>query len=73
MTVAENLRWIVAMSGTRVSNAELRRATDLLAISRHLYTQVRELSAGQARRAALASLPLCNAQIWLLDEPVGFS
>ena len=70
MTVAENLRWNAAMTGVRVSNSDLEYAVETLAIDNCLHTQVRELSAGQARRAALASLPLCNAQIWLLDEPL---
>jgi heme exporter protein A len=32
-------------------------------------TRVRHLSAGQKRRAALASLRLSGAKLWLLDEP----
>ncbi|HLF10747.1 MAG TPA: ATP-binding cassette domain-containing protein, partial [Gammaproteobacteria bacterium] len=32
-------------------------------------TRVRYLSAGQKRRAALASLRLSGASLWLLDEP----
>ncbi len=38
-------------------------------LKNQLHTPCQELSAGQKRRVALASLRVFNADIWLLDEP----
>jgi len=66
LTVTENLEFHAALWGTRRDFAgvlgELR--LDVAANMR-----VRYLSAGQRRRAALATLQVSDAKLWLLDEP----
>jgi heme exporter protein A len=66
LTVRENLEFHTALFGATeplepvLSELQLEAAAD---------TRVRYLSAGQKRRAALASLRLSGARLWLLDEP----
>ncbi len=67
LTVAENLQFCAALWGSDGSPAELARELDL---EDCLGRQVRFLSAGQRRRAALGCLRLRPAALWLLDEPL---
>lgn len=60
--VAENLRFW----GTPTAIAAALAQMDLSALAD---LPARMLSAGQKRRLAIARLALCNARIWLLDEP----
>jgi heme exporter protein A len=67
LTVAENLSFYAALWGSP------ERPEDLVAelgLDRCLSLQVRDLSAGQRRRAALGCLRLRAATLWLLDEPL---
>jgi heme exporter protein A len=69
LTAIENLRYACALR-THHQPAQLRAALDaagLGAIDPQLL--VRNLSAGQKRRVALARLSLWGAMLWLLDEP----
>ncbi len=66
LTVRENLRFHAALF--RVSEP-LEPVLSELRLEAVAETRVRYLSAGQKRRAALASLRLCSAKLWLLDEP----
>lgn len=69
LTAFENLRYACALR-TRHTPEQLRAALEaagLGAIDPQL--PVRNLSAGQKRRVALARLSLWGATLWLLDEP----
>jgi len=66
LTVRENLQFQSSLFGVSrplapvLAELRLEGAADM---------RVRHLSAGQKRRAALASLQLSGAKLWLLDEP----
>jgi heme exporter protein A len=64
LTVAENLRFAVRVSGGTVA-----AALHALGLSGLAELPARMLSAGQKRRLALARLALSAAPLWLLDEP----
>jgi heme exporter protein A len=66
LTVLENLRFHAAIWGHAADFDELLRD---LALSTVAGVRVRYLSAGQQRRASLATLKLCAAKLWILDEP----
>jgi len=66
LTVLENLRFYAAIWGGEMNLDEL--VADL-ALSSAAHVRVRYLSAGQQRRASLATLKLCAAKLWILDEP----
>lgn len=66
LTVVENLRFYAAIWG---SATDLNRLVEDLGLSAAANVRVRHLSAGQQRRASLATLKLCAAKLWLLDEP----
>ncbi len=66
LTPVENLRWYQALTDSDES------ALDALArVGLGGYEEVRcqNLSAGQHRRVSLARLLVCQAPLWLLDEP----
>ena len=65
LTVRENLEAAGRLSGGSEVEAALRRF-GLLSVAD---SPARALSAGQRRRAALARLLLCDAALWILDEP----
>jgi heme exporter protein A len=66
LTVLENLRFHAAIWGGETNLDEL---LEDLALSAAANVRVRYLSAGQQRRASLATLKLCAAKLWILDEP----
>lgn len=68
LTVKQNMKFWAATVGA--SDAEVKAAMARMRIDGRL-TDVRtaQLSAGQRRRTALASLIVRRAEIWLLDEP----
>lgn len=68
LTVAENLRFAQQLAGIDAP-AAIRAAAARLGIDHLLDLPTGVLSAGQRRRAALARLPLSEAEVWLLDEP----
>lgn len=67
LTVAENLRFSAALWG---GNEEVEALAAELGLEDCLTRQVRFLSAGQRRRAALGCMRLRPATLWLLDEPL---
>lgn len=68
LTVLENLRYVEGLYGRRhdVSAVSAIESVELAGFEDE---PVRQLSAGQRKRAALARLLLVPAGIWLLDEP----
>jgi heme ABC exporter ATP-binding subunit CcmA len=68
LTVGENVQFWGATVGA--TEAEVTIAMERLGVADRLSElSVRELSAGQKRRTALACLVVRRAQLWLLDEP----
>ncbi len=67
LTVAENLRFCAALWG---GTGALEPLAAELGLEDCLDRQVRFLSAGQRRRAALGCTRLRPATLWLLDEPL---
>jgi heme exporter protein A len=65
LTVAENLRWYCPVTPLN----ELCSVLTQLDLIDQADVLVKKLSAGQARRVALARLWLSKKIIWLLDEP----
>jgi len=68
LTAAENLAVTCALAGVAASAQTIRDALGRFTISPE--KQIRSLSQGQRRRAALARLALsADVPLWLLDEP----
>ena len=66
LTVLENLRFHAAIWGGARKSPHLLAELKLVDAA---HTRVRYLSAGQRRRASLATLRLGAAKLWVLDEP----
>ena len=67
LTVLENLRFHSAIWG---GSADEQTVLGELKLEGAAHTRARYLSAGQRRRAALATLRTANARLWILDEPM---
>jgi heme ABC exporter ATP-binding subunit CcmA len=68
LTVGENVQFWGATVGA--TDEEITAAMERLEVADRLSDlSVRQLSAGQKRRTALACLVVRRAQLWLLDEP----
>ncbi len=68
LTVAENISFWSRLIGA--SDQDVETAMRIMGLSDRLSaTRVANLSAGQRRRCALATLIVRRAQLWLLDEP----
>jgi len=67
LTVTENMQFCGALWGSDEEPAKLAAE---LGLEQSMERQVRHLSAGQRRRAALGCLRLRPATLWLLDEPL---
>ena len=68
LTVEENMSFWSRLIGA--SNQDVKIAMQIMGLSDRLNaTRVANLSAGQKRRCALATLIVRRAQLWLLDEP----
>ncbi len=70
LSVRENIRWSIAMSNTTNTEARTQEVLERFGLGSCVDTLVKDLSAGQAKRTALAVLVLSNHQLWLLDEPL---
>ena len=70
MTLGENLRWLGALAGHNSAESEVRGALERMGIGGCFNREVRHLSAGQAKRGALAGLTLSGSKLWVLDEPL---
>lgn len=69
LTVLENLRFSMRISGVEASNDELRSALKIVGLGDRINLISRFLSQGQKRRLALSRLWLDSRPIWILDEP----
>lgn len=69
LTAIENLRVATALAGRPVSAETITQALARSGLRGFEDIPVRQLSAGQRRRAALARLQLQGAILWVLDEP----
>ena len=70
LTVAESLRFLLALADEAPTSAELDVALARFGLSSRRHAPVRTLSQGQRRRVALARLAVPAApRTWLLDEP----
>jgi len=68
LTVRQNVAFWAQMVGA--TDNEVAAAMDRMNLSQRLSdVRASQLSAGQRRRCALASLVVRRAQLWLLDEP----
>lgn len=68
LTVEENLRFWARAS--RINDEAVPAALDRLGVAERLRdVAVRNLSAGQRRRTALAAVVVRRPRLWLLDEP----
>ena len=67
LTCLENLRLVQAMG--KPSTLGLDSALERVKLYRYGDTEVRNLSAGQKRRLALARLLVTDSRLWILDEP----
>ena len=68
LTVEENLRFWARAS--RIDDEAVPAALDRLGVAERLRdVAVRNLSAGQRRRTALAAVVVRRPRLWLLDEP----
>lgn len=68
LTVAENLRLALAMTGLK-SMAMVDGVLEEVNLLSYKSRLVSELSAGQKRRLVLAKLVLTKVLLWILDEP----
>jgi heme exporter protein A len=67
LTVAENLRFQRRFVGSTAPQVDLLAEVGLEQAAER---RVRDLSAGQRRRAALAVFKAAAAELWILDEPL---
>lgn len=67
LTVRQNLAFYAALQGDHAAWAGLLAP---LGLARCESLEVRQLSAGQKRRAGLARVLMSAAPVWLLDEPL---
>jgi heme exporter protein A len=68
LTAEENLRFELTLR-RRLTNEEVTNTLTLLGIAHCAQLPMRVLSAGQRRRLSLARVVLCQASLWILDEP----
>jgi heme exporter protein A len=68
LTPLENLRWYAALQGD-VADTDLVAALAQVNLAGYEDTPCFQLSAGQARRVALARLCFSKSSLWILDEP----
>lgn len=73
LTVAQNLRFLLALYGAKSDKKTLDDALDAVGLYGLGDTSSAQLSAGQTRRIGLARLfvlDVCHSDLWLLDEPL---
>jgi heme exporter protein A len=70
LTAIENLRVASMLSGRKIDEAMGFDALAHLGLKGRENLPARALSQGERRRAALARMLLCDAALWILDEPL---
>lgn len=70
LTALENIQFWLQQRGLQKSNDDILDVLDGLALVGMEDVLVRQMSAGQQRRVALAKLWLAPAPLWILDEPL---
>jgi heme exporter protein A len=68
LTAEENLRFELTLR-RKVSKQDVTAILERLGIPQCAQLPMRVLSAGQRRRLSLARVVLCEAALWILDEP----
>lgn len=69
MTVAENLAYTCALTGTDLDTPRLKEVLQRFGLKGRDNQLARYLSQGQKRRVALSRLALSPGKLWVLDEP----
>lgn len=73
LTPRENLTWYASMNNTHIVHLDMQQRVEQALTEVGLYgyedQPCFQLSAGQARRVALARLFFTPARVWILDEP----
>jgi heme exporter protein A len=67
LTAEENLRWYAALAP---GSGDVTGALARVGMEGYETVPCQHMSAGQQRRVGLARLVLCEAPLWLLDEPL---
>lgn len=70
LTVAEQLYLTQVLYQQEDGFISIDAVIEMLQLLPHKHTQIKQLSAGQRRRVALAKLLLIPKSIWILDEPL---
>lgn len=70
MTALENLRISAELAGVDLELREAREALGRMGLAGREHLPAKVLSQGQRRRVALSRLLVCNAPLWILDEPL---
>ncbi|CAH1197499.1 cytochrome c maturation protein A [Candidatus Nitrotoga sp. BS] len=70
LNALENLRIGAGLAGCKVDDKQVIAALRRMGLRGRETLSVKVLSQGQRRRVALARLLLCNASLWILDEPL---
>lgn len=69
LTAAENLRFILTMSGRKPAAGEIAAVLGEVGLGDHAENRVRSFSSGMRRRLSLARLLVLKPRLLLLDEP----
>ncbi len=67
LTAIDNLQLLQSLRPHPTTS--LTQALAQVGLGRHAHKRVAEFSAGMQRRLALASLLVCDAKLWICDEP----